>query len=135
MKHDDFNRWMREIANAAVRHCHDGMYVGEDGAKRFAREVGVALPDFSKDDKDLRYMMPSTYSGICVIAYDLRPPIDSKVWFTEMRKGIKAALEVVPVPMPEDYKPAPLRLDSSPDSYKAMWAGDAREGEHADNRG
>lgn len=130
MNHEDFNRWMRTEVQACMRHCHDGeLYAGEDGARRFAREVGACLPDFSKDEKDLQDMMSSTYSGICVIAYQLKPPVDAKAWFAEMRKGIQAALEIVPVPMPENYKPRPVGTDSSPEGYKARWRGEAMKGE------
>ena len=123
MDHSAFQHWTREIVSASMRHCHDGMYVGEEGAKRFAREVGASLPDFSKEENDLRDMMSGTYSAICVIAYNLKPPIDAKLWLEEMRKGIRAVLNVVPTPMPLNYQPAPQRMDSSPESYRAMWRG------------
>lgn len=127
---DAFSRWMRTELQACMRHCYDGgLYAGEDGARRFAREVGACLPDFSKDEKDLQDMVSSTYSGICVIAYQLKPPVDSKVWFAEMRKGIQAALEIVPVPMPKNYTPRPYTGDSSPEGYKARWCGDTKKEE------
>lgn len=84
-----FNDWMTSVSNAAKRHCldPDGLYYGVEGAKRLARECGPALLDFPDGERQIW----STYSGICVRAYDLKPPIDAKTWLTEMNVGIKKA--------------------------------------------
>ena len=110
-----FIEWMRHDANCAMHQCYDGIYVGEEGAKRFAREVGPCLLDFPDADPG------ATYSGICVIAYRLKPPIDAKTWLTELRKGMDAAREITRVPIPEDYEPvAVVHLDEIA-MKKAMW--------------
>ena len=72
-------------------HCHnpDGIYHGIEGAKRLAREVGPALADF----EDYEKLIGNTYSGICVMAYNLCPPIGASVWFAELRKGLAKAIE------------------------------------------
>jgi len=81
--------WMTRMRLAAMHHCLDenGIYHGIEGAKRFARECGPALLDFPNGEQ----YMSSTYSGICVMAYDLKPPIDAAVWFAELRKGLEKA--------------------------------------------
>ena len=96
---------MADISHAATYQCYDGLYYGEEGAKRFARECGAALPDFSRTEKDLRAMCSSTYSGICVIAYRLRPPIDATEWQNGLNEGINKAMQIKPVPIPENYRP------------------------------
>ena len=81
----EFSEWMRSVADAAMPHCVEGgdeFYLGVEGAKRMARECGPAIWDF-KAEKEIG----STYSGICVIAYSLKPPIDAKTWITEVRHG------------------------------------------------
>ena len=84
-----FSDWMSSVARAATRHCLDptGLYYGPEGAKRLARECGPALLDFADGERNAS----STYSGICVIAYDLKPPIDAKVWLRELKKGMEKA--------------------------------------------
>lgn len=80
-----FTEWMRTVANAAIPHCHEGgdeIYCGVEGAKRLAREVGPAIWDFG-DERNIA----STYSGICVIAYNLKPPIDAREWLDGVREG------------------------------------------------
>lgn len=92
MNNEPFLFWMTRVRLAAMRHCldPDGIYYGEEGAKRFARECGPALLDFPDGEKRIS----ETYSGICVMAYDLKPPIDASVWFDEMRKGMRHAKQL-----------------------------------------
>ena len=89
-----FQEYMDKIRRAAMRHCLEdgGLYAGKDGCLRLAREVGYALPDISRRKDDLFEMMRSTYGGVCVIAYDLKPPIDAKAWLNEMSKAIEMVL-------------------------------------------
>ena len=91
MESDDnnFADWMSTMAQVAMRHClnEGGLYYGVEGAKRFARECGPALLDFPGGERNAG----STYSGICVRAYDLKPPIDAKAWLMELRKGMDRA--------------------------------------------
>lgn len=85
----DFTNLMSTMAQVAKRHCinEGGLYYGIEGAKRFARECGPALLDFPGGERNAG----STYSGICVRAYDLRPPIDAKIWMAEPKKGMERA--------------------------------------------
>lgn len=88
--HDDrFSDYMARCRNAARPHTHDetGLYYGVEGAKRLGREVGPALLDFPDGAKNIG----STYSGICVIAYGLKPPIDAKTWLDAVREGMEKA--------------------------------------------
>lgn len=84
-----FTDWMSAVSSAAMRNCvqEDGLYYGAEGAKRLARECGSALLDFPDGEKNIS----STYSGICVRVYDLRPPIDAGTWNDELRKGMERA--------------------------------------------
>ena len=86
----DFNSWMSNTAHAAICICSDpdSPYYGVDGAKRLARECGPALLDFPDGIKNIG----STYSGICVIAFRLKPPIGAKEWFASVREGYEKAL-------------------------------------------
>ena len=88
-----FNEYMSKISRAAMRHCVEGgMYAGKEGCLRLAREVGYALPDFSIKKAELFEMMSRTYSGVCVIAYRLKPPVDAKEWNNEIVKAINGRL-------------------------------------------
>lgn len=96
MGNDSFQSWMRSIASAAMRYCHDtdGIYYGPEGCKRLARECGYAIPDFTLNRDEQNSLMLSTYSCICVIAYNLKPPIDSKDWSKSMREGRDKAMRM-----------------------------------------
>lgn len=119
----DFKQYMRSVATAAMLQCHDpdGLYHGPEGAKRLGRECGPAILGFFGESSEKN--IGSTYGGICVIAYRLKPPINANEWFDAMREGIQKAKGVVIIPIPENYTPAPMRLDGSPDTYKALWRG------------
>lgn len=97
MKYDEnevlnFKGYMYAISSAALRLCidKDSMYYGVEGAKRLGRECGVAIADFKLDPQDA---ITSTYSGICVRAYNLRPPIDNKEWCKAMWEGYNREIE------------------------------------------
>lgn len=96
MGNDSFQSWMRLIASSAMRHCHDadGIYYGPEGCRRLARECGYAIPDFTLNRDEQNSLMSSTYSCICVIAYNLKPPIDSKDWLKNMREGRDKAMRM-----------------------------------------
>lgn len=96
MGSDSFQSWMCSIASAAMRHCHDtdGIYYGPEGCKRLARECGYAIPDFTLSVKEQDYLISSTYSGICVIAYRLNPPVNAKKWIISMREGRDEVMEM-----------------------------------------
>lgn len=121
---DSLNEYMSRISHVAMIHCRaGGLYEGVEGAKRLARECAPALLDFPNGERE----MGSTYSGICVIAYWLKPPIDAKTWMTEMRAALeKYKAERVITPMPENYKPAPMATHLNEIEHKkAMWRGEA----------
>ena len=88
-----FQDYMRSVREAAFRHTvEDGAYAGIEGCKRLARECGAAIPDFSDKAKDIWDMISSSYSGICVIAYHLKPPVDARDWISAMHEGVDRAL-------------------------------------------
>jgi len=87
-----FSYWMRRVANALTgtyELTHDGgVYEGTEGAKRLGRECGPALLDFGEYGiKNIG----ATYSGICVIGYNLKPPIDAGDWLNAVREGYEKA--------------------------------------------
>lgn len=86
---EKFNRWMSSTARAAAHLCTGGMlYDGKDGCHRFARECGAALPDFGDYGVN---NIGATYGAICVVAYNLRPPVDASDWLEWMREGLRDA--------------------------------------------
>ena len=89
MGNDSFQSWMRSIASAAKHLCHDPeeIYYGVKGCKRLAKECGYTIPDFTLDRDEQNNLIRSTYACICMIAYDLKPPLDSKEWFKSIREG------------------------------------------------
>lgn len=96
MDNESFQNWMRAVSTRAKKLCNNpnDIYYGEDGCRRFAKECGYAIPDFTFDRDIQNEMIQSTYSCICVIAYDLKPPIDAKEWFAKMREGRDRAMEI-----------------------------------------
>lgn len=82
---EDWNYYMGSVSRAARHLCRDGgIYAGREGAERFAREVGYAVEDYAKIGDDA---VRGSYSGICVIAYDLKPPVDAKDWIKWVNEG------------------------------------------------
>ena len=82
----DFDEWMSATRSAAAHLCRDGeLYGGVDGCRRFARECAPAILDFGNEGMK---RISSTYSGICVIAYSLKPPVNAGKWLTWMREKI-----------------------------------------------
>lgn len=92
---DSFQQWMSSIARTVIHLCYSpgDMYFGPEGCKRFARECGYAIPDFTLDEKEQDNLISSTYSAICVIAYRLNPPVNANKWFEWMRAGRDKAME------------------------------------------
>lgn len=81
-----FAQWMDDVSGAAYVHCAepDGIYCGEEGAMRLGRECGYAIADFRLDP---RRAISATYSGICVRAYWLKPPISNDKWSEAVWQG------------------------------------------------
>lgn len=92
-RHSDY---MSRVAHAAMAVCipDDGIYHGIDGCHRLARECGAAYIDFERMGADADKLMGSTYSGICVIAYGLKPPVDAAQWLAWLREGFNDAKEI-----------------------------------------
>ena len=89
---EKFSAYMNAVRTAAMPLCQpDGVYAGENGAMRLARECGPAMLDFGDYGEQ---SIGSTYSGICVIAYGLKPPIDAKTWLKELRTGMEKARKI-----------------------------------------
>lgn len=63
------------------------IYEGKEGCLRLAREYGYGLRDFAEND--VKKIISSTYSMLCVRFYDLKPPIDAKEWFNQIYKAIE----------------------------------------------
>ena len=76
------------LSNAYLRE----FYSGEKGCKRLAREYGVGLYDYSS--KEQLSEIRKSYAYICVRFYDLKPPIDNKVWVKSIMEGIKKASNI-----------------------------------------
>lgn len=81
-----FQDWMSRTRTAAAHLCRpDGLYAGVEGCRRFARECAPAILDFGEYGER---KISATYSGICVIAYDLRPPVNAAQWLDWMREAV-----------------------------------------------
>ena len=90
---DIFTAYMSNVAHAAMHHCvqEGGLYYGMEGCHRFARECGAAFLDFEREGLDPKKLFGSTYSGICVIAYGLKPPVGARSWLEWVREGYRDA--------------------------------------------
>ncbi|MCL9628273.1 hypothetical protein [Bacillus subtilis] len=58
------------------------VYVGRDGSLRLAREIGFCLNDFNP--AQARLALGDSYNLVCVMGYDLHPPLDKKDWDSEV---------------------------------------------------
>lgn len=61
-----------------------GLYEGKEGCLRLAREYGYGLKDYV--EKERFDMVQSSYSILCVRVYNLKPPVDAKLWIGEIFK-------------------------------------------------
>lgn len=66
---------------------NSNIYQGKDGALRLAREIGSALNDC--DFKIAKEYFEKSYNEVCVIGYNLKPPVDKKEWDYEVQKSGK----------------------------------------------
>lgn len=73
----------------ALRMVNHTIYSGKTGARRIAREYGVGLADFSEDEA--RRFIRNSYTMVCVVGYNLKPPIDAKEWISEVQKAYENA--------------------------------------------
>ncbi|MGG1104247.1 hypothetical protein ABES74_09290 [Bacillus subtilis] len=63
------------------------VYAGRDGALRLAREIGFCLNDFNPEQA--RLALSDSYNFVCVMGYDLQPPLDKKDWDSEVISKIQ----------------------------------------------
>ncbi len=63
----------------------DSVFSGREGHLRMAREIGVALADFT--EKEQRELLTSSYSSIYVRGCKLKPILNNKEWIAEIKKG------------------------------------------------
>lgn len=66
------------------------LYAGRPGALRLAREVGTCLQD--SDEKEAQDYFDRSYNEVCVIGYDLKPPVDKKEWDSEVLRSWKGSV-------------------------------------------
>lgn len=85
----DYTEKVRNAIGIIHRDCH--LYQGEEGAKRLAREYGAGLADFA--EKEAEDALRSSYTQVCVMGYDLQPPIDAREWIVEVKKGYERTRE------------------------------------------
>ena len=83
--------YTREVGLALVssigRLGQDSPYYGQDGCLRLAREYGYGLRGYA--EKEAVDALRSSYGLICVIGYNLKPPVDAKEWVAEVEKARK----------------------------------------------
>ena len=81
--------YTREVGLALVssigRFGQDSPYYGQDGCLRLAREYGYGLRGYA--EKEAVDALRSSYGMICVIGYNLKPPVDAKEWVAEVEKA------------------------------------------------
>lgn len=86
---DDAVAYMENIRNAVVSNysllMEGGIYFGEEGHLRLARECGYALNDF--DNNGQQAILHDSYGAIYVRICNLKPILDAKEWINAMRKG------------------------------------------------
>jgi hypothetical protein len=69
-----------------VKHSH--VFSGKNGAEYFAKEYGAGLAWYPEEQA--REYIRKSYS-MCVIGYDLKPPINAKDWLRAVNTGYDRA--------------------------------------------
>jgi hypothetical protein len=73
------NDYLKRVATAlAISLRNSNIYKGRDGALRLAREVGYCLNDFPPEEAYEAFR--NSYNMVCVVGYDLKPPVSAKEW-------------------------------------------------------
>lgn len=88
----EYTRELGQALRIQLANNPDGLYAGREGAMRLAREYGYGLADYP--EKEAFDALGRSYGMICVIGYDLKPPLDAKDWVREVRKGMERRKEV-----------------------------------------
>ena len=88
----DYTRELGLALRIQVARDPTGPYSGREGALRLAQEYGYGLAEYP--EKEAFDALGRSYGMICVIGYDLKPPLDAKEWVREVRKGMERRKEV-----------------------------------------
>jgi len=88
----DYTRELGLALRIQVARDPTGPYSGREGALRLAREYGYGLAGYP--EKEALDAIGRSYGMICVIGYDLKPPVNAKEWVREVRKGMERRKEV-----------------------------------------
>lgn len=70
-----------------ISRGNSSIYEGKAGALRLAREIGYCLRD--SDDKEAKDYFDRSYNEVCVVGYDLKPPVNKKEWDAEVLRKWK----------------------------------------------
>lgn len=78
------DKFMNNVCNAVGTMLIDGniVYSGVNGHKRFAREFGVALYNFDKEEQ--QELIKCSYDKIYVKSCFLKPILSAKEWTKEV---------------------------------------------------
>ena len=60
----------------------DTLYSNREGHLRLARECGIALDDFNKNERE--HILKSSYGSLYVRGCNLKPILGNKEWVNEM---------------------------------------------------
>jgi hypothetical protein len=79
--------YTEDLYKSAMWHCLNstGLFYGKEGALKLAKEYGYGLACFP--EKEAKEELQSSYSRLCVRAYNLKPPIDNREWVCEIIKS------------------------------------------------
>jgi hypothetical protein len=74
-----------------VSLAHSNIYEGREGALRLAREIGACLNDSSP--KEAYAGMRDSYNYVCVIGYNLKPPVNADEWNAAVISKMEARVD------------------------------------------
>jgi len=84
----ELGEYLQSLKSALSGHfAPDGIYHGEEGALRLAREVGHGLACFPEDE--VKKVVGTLYSDLLVRFTFGNVPIDNKEWVDEILGGMK----------------------------------------------
>ena len=82
------NEYVSLVKQGLPRHfAPGGVYHGEEGALKLAREVGRGLADFPEED--VKKVLGTLYSDLLVRFTFGNVPIDAKPWVEEIERGMR----------------------------------------------
>ena len=71
---------------------NSNLYQGERGALRLAREIGTCLQDYDK--KEAYDAFRDSYNYVCVMGYNLKPPVNKKEWDDAVLQGMRNSTKI-----------------------------------------